>query len=177
MGSSKWVLIKIKNKWSFQPSPRLCSNIDLPHTNTSDSSCVHSLLSSICTRDLLRTEHSRQALPQTARWINSALCWGPDPPAEPHPGHGEHGGPPVPHKHHQIHQSGPQPKHSWTLTAQLRFCLYIWSGLWRTAGPALAQISPVRAYVTPCLDFISHVWQIAESTAITERERMIVLQV
>lgn len=110
MGSSKWELIIIKQN-KIQHGPRLCSNIGLPHTNTSDSSCVRSLLSFICTHDLLRTEHSRPALPPTARWINSALCWGPDPPAEPHPGHG---GPPLPHKHYQIHQSGPQPKHSWT---------------------------------------------------------------
>lgn len=57
------------------------------------------------------------------------------------------------------------------------FYFYIWSGLWRTAGPARAHSSPVRSYVTPCLDFISHFWQIAQSTAITETERMIVLQV
>lgn len=40
------------------------------------------------------------------------------PATEPHPGHGECGRPLVPHKHHQIHQSGPQPKHSLTLTAK-----------------------------------------------------------
>ncbi len=56
------------------------------------------------------------------------------------------------------------------LTARLRFCLYIWSGLWRTAGPAGAQSAPVQAYIMSCLDFISHVSQIAQSTAITERE-------